>query len=216
MIWAKGNKVMNYALDLGLISMREYKELLIKQNLLLGRRILLENIDDNFAFFVKMGIDTVRQMNKNLSTPTKIADLSASSGISKLYLVILKREIGSLVQKPVPINNFPSIDSKLLSSLNSSGIKTSKDYWEIKQDLSDDLFCLCDLVRINGVGPIAAKAFFESGYKSVKDVAAANAAVMLAKVSAVNEEKHYYKAKLGQKDMQFCIDFARLINKYSN
>ena len=50
---------------------------------------------------------------------------------------------------------------------------------------------------------------------SVSDVAAADAAAMLEKVSVVNEAQHYYKAKLGLKDMQFCIDFALLLNKYA-
>ncbi len=94
-------------------------------------------------------------------------------------------------------------------------MKTSKEYWVTKHDLSDELFCLCDLVRINGVGPVAAKAFYEAGYRSVSDVAASDATVMLEKVSTVNEAQHYFKAKLGQKDMQFCIDFAVLLNKYA-
>lgn len=81
--------------------------------------------------------------------------------------------------------------------------------------MADELFCLCDLVRINGVGPVAARAFYEAGYRSVFKVAIADAAVMLEKVSAVNEARHYYKGKLGQKDMQFCIDFAFLLNKYA-
>ena len=93
-------------------------------------------------------------------------------------------------------------------------MKTSKDYFDRLQDSSDELFCLCDLVRINGVGPVAAKAFFEAGYRSVADVAGANAPVMLEKVSAVNDIRQYYKAKLGEKDMQFCIDFALLLDKY--
>ena len=81
--------------------------------------------------------------------------------------------------------------------------------------MSDELFCLCDLVRINGVGPVAARAFYEAGYHSASEVAAAYAEDMLEKVSAVNETHHYYKAKLGIKDMQFCIDFALLLNKYA-
>ena len=113
------------------------------------------------------------------------------------------------------LSSFPNSDIKLLENLSAVGIKNSKDYWELKQDPSDDLFCLCDLVRINGIGPVAARAFFEAGYKSINDVAAADAANMLARVTIVNEIKCYYKAKLGQKDMQFCIDFALLLQRYS-
>ena len=77
------------------------------------------------------------------------------------------------------------------------------------------MFCLCDLVRINGVGPLAARAFYEAGYQSALDVSEADPQEMLEKVSEVNEIHRYYKARLGIKDMQFCIDFARLLKKYA-
>jgi len=206
---------MKYNLDLERLFVQEYKTLLKQQNLLPGRRILLLEIDENFTVFESMEINTVAQLKKSLSTPAKIADIIAVSGITEEYLVILKREIGSLVQKPVPLSGFPDIDPSLVAKLGGAGLKTSKEYWESKQDFSDELFCLCDLVRINGVGPIAARAFYEAGYQSVYDVAVADVAAMLEKVSVVNEAQHYYKAKLGLKDMQFCIDFALLLNKYA-
>lgn len=207
---------MKYNLDLELLSVQEYKDLLKQQNLLPGRRILWQDIDKNFAVFESRGIKNVAELKRNLSTPAKIVDLGLASGIPEEYLVILKREIGSLEQKPVPLSSFPGIDSSLATKLSGAGLKTSKEYWESKQDLTDELFCLCDLVRINGVGYIAARAIYEAGYRSVSNVAAADAAVMLEKVTVVNEAKCYYKAKLGQKDMQFCIDFALLLNKFTD
>jgi predicted flap endonuclease-1-like 5' DNA nuclease len=101
-----------------------------------------------------------------------------------------------------------------MTKLNDTGIKTSKDYFEHNGAADDELFALCDLVRINGVGAVAARTFFEAGYASAADVASANAAEMLAAVTAVNERKQYYKAKLGEKDMQFCIDSANLLIRY--
>jgi hypothetical protein len=64
------------------------------------------------------------------------------------------------------------------------------------------------------VGAVAAKAFYEAGYRSVAAVARADADVILEKISKVNKAKRYYKAQLGVKDMQFCIDFASLLIKY--
>jgi hypothetical protein len=206
---------MKYNLDLERLSVQEYKALLKQQNLLPGRRILWQDMDKNFALFESRGIKTVAQLKKSLSTPVKIATFAIESGIPEDYLVILKREIGSLEQKPIPLSSFPGIDPSLVAKLDQAGLKTSKDYWEQKPDASDELFCLCNLVRINGVGPVAAKALYEAGYRSVLGVAGADAAVMLGKISAVNAARHYYKAKLGLKDMQFCIDFALLVNKYA-
>jgi hypothetical protein len=207
---------MPYNLDLSAISIPDYQELLKQQNLLPGRRILLEDIDQNFSAFALQGIANIAQLKKQLSSPQKIDSLAATTGISQNYLIILKREIGSLEQKPVPIASFPDVEEAMLSALAERGIKTSKEYYESRSASNEELFCLCDLVRVNGIGAIAAKAFYEAGYRSVSEVAGAEAAAMLKKVSQVNETKGYYKAKLGIKDMQFCIDFATLLIKHSS
>ncbi len=206
---------MKYNLDLECLSVQEYKALLKKQNLLPGRRVLWQNIDKNFALFENQDIETVAHLKKALSTPAKIQAFTDDTGIPENYLVILKREIGSLEQKPVPLASFPGINPSQIETLNEAGLKTSKDYFEHSKVISDELFFLCDLVRINGVGPVAAKAFYEAGYRSVSDVARADAAVILEKVSAVNKIRRYYKAKLGLKDMQFCIDFASLLVEHA-
>ncbi len=206
---------MKYNLDIESISVQSYKDILKKQNLLPGRRILLQNIDKNFSLFESRLIKNVAELKKALSSPQKITAFAAESGIAEDYLVILKREMGSLEQKPVLLASFPDIDPSLVKALNQAGIKNSKDYWEQNSSVKDELFCLCDLVRINGVGPVAAKAFYEAGYCSVSDISGADAEVLLERVSAVNEIRHYYKAKLGIKDMQFCIDFAQLLNNMS-
>lgn len=206
---------MGYSLDLERLPVQEYKGLLKQQNLLPGRRILWQDIDKNFTLFESKDIKSVADLKKSLSTPKKIIDFATENGISEEYLVILKREIGSLNQKSVPLSEFPGINSLILEKLAESGLRTSKEYWDQKPDKPDEIFSLCDLVRINGVGPVAARAFYAAGYHSASEVAAAYAEDMLEKVSAVNEVHHYYRAKLGIKDMQFCIDFALLLEKYA-
>ena len=205
---------MNYNLDLERLSVQEYRELLKKQNLLPGRRLLWQNIEQNFALIEGQNIKTIAELRKRLSTSVKIAAFARASGISEDYLVVLKREIGSLEQKPIALASFPGINPSLIAQLNQAGLKTTKDYFEYRQAESDELFCLCNLVRINGVGSAAARTFYEAGYRSVADVARADAATMLEKVSAINERERYYNARLGQKDMQFCIDFAALLEQY--
>ncbi|NLB28346.1 MAG: hypothetical protein GX819_05310 [Clostridiaceae bacterium] len=206
---------MKYSIDLESLPIYEYKALLKQQNLLPGRRILWQGIEENFAFFERQGIKSIAELKKRISSPKKIATFASKSGISEEYLVILKREIGSIEQKPVSLSDFPGIDGSLLDQLSELGLITSKDYWNQKQSFTDELFCLCDLVRINGVGPLAARAFYEAGYQSALDVSEADPQEMLEKVSEVNEIHRYYKARLGIKDMQFCIDFARLLKKYA-
>lgn len=206
---------MPYNLELADLSIPDYKELLKNQALLPGRRILWQDIDVRFSAIARQGISEVARLKSQLSSPKKIASLSEATGIPSDYLTVLKREIGTLVQKPVPLASFPGVDEALLSGLGERGIKNSKDYYENAPLDDGELSGLCDLVRINGVGPVAARAFFEAGFRSTSQVAIADAKDMLAKVSAVNDKKHYYKAKLGEKDMQFCIDFAAVLARYS-
>ncbi|MPM46906.1 hypothetical protein SDC9_93613 [bioreactor metagenome] len=205
---------MQYNLDLSKISIDDYKELLRNQNLLPGRRVLWENLDESFLKIHELDVENIEQLRKILSTPQKLADFATRSGIPADYLVILKRELGSLEQKPLMLSDFPGISPEKIAELAALSIKTSRDYLERYFNHEDEISCLCDLVRINGIGPVAARAFYEAGYHSVRAIAEAQAADMLAKVTAVNIEKGYYKASLGVKDMQFCIDFAGLLIQY--
>jgi len=202
---------MKYNLDLDRITLEDYKEILKKQNLLPGRVCLLENIDQHFALLKKKNLLTVSQLKQALSSAQKIVAFASASGIPEKYLTILNRESGSLIQKSVSLDSFPDIEASLTSRLAQNGLKNTKEYFESNPAEKNELFCLSDLVRINGVGPVAAKTFYEAGYRSVEDVARADAAEMLEKTNEVNRVRQYYKANLGIKDMQFCIDFAKIL-----
>ncbi len=67
------------------------------------------------------------------------------------------------------------------------------------------MHCLCILVRINRIGPVAVKAFYDAVYKSVSDVACADAVSMLEKVPDINKIKQYYKANKGSKKCCFAL-----------
>ena len=218
---------MGYSLDLSKISIDAYKEILKNQYLLPSRKILHQDMDSSFDAIHSYQIKNLGELKSALSTSQKLGAFSEKSGLSKDYLTILRREIGSIEPKTVLLKEFPETDEKATVSLAATGIKSSKDYYEfynslkdnkeitqkisISEEKSHELYCLCDLARINGVGAVAAKSFFDAGYKSVYDVANTTAEKMLERVLEVNDIKQYYKAKLGTKDMQFCIDFARVI-----
>jgi len=205
---------MGYTLPLEQISLADYQQLLQKQNLLPGRRMLHEQLEARFSLLADAGLTSAAQLAQALATPNKLSALAAKTGISEEYLTLLRRELGSLSQKPVPLADFPGYEKAQIQLLADSGIHNSREYWENPVDREGVLFALCDLVRINGVGAVAARAFFEAGFGSVSAVAGALASDMLKRVSAVNEKEGYYKAKLGEKDMQFCIDYARLLEQY--
>ena len=205
---------MGYHPDLSRIPIEDYAAILKRQNLLPARRMLLDGIDAHFAALRAQDIASLAQLRQALSTPKKLGSLAQASGIPENYLTMLRRELGSLEQKPVLLSDFPDIDPALLSTLGAEGIRTSRDLWERNPAVPAELTGLCDLVRINGVGARAAKAFYAAGFCAARDVAAANAVDMLRRVSAVNAQQGYYQAKLGEKDMQFCIDAAKLLLRF--
>ena len=204
---------MGYSVDLTKISINKYRDVLKKQNLLPGRRMLLENLDENFKRIANEDVHNLSELKSSLSSKQRLSAFAAKIGLSEDYLTILKREMGSMEQKPVPLSDFPGISGDTTSALLNKGIKTSKDMYEagVKGDEYHELNSLCNLVRINGVGAVAAKTLYEGGYKSVADIAGAKAEELLDGMNVVNADKKYYKANLGEKDMQFIIDAANLI-----
>ncbi|MFZ5644823.1 MAG: DUF4332 domain-containing protein [Bacillota bacterium] len=218
---------MSYGVELNSISLFEYKEMLKKKDLLPGRRILQDNIDDKFERLFACGITNLDELYKSMSNPQKHKSLLTKTGISNEYITILKREIGSFIQKPVPIADFPGILPDVKNKLFERSIKTSKDVYELSNGFRElniicniagiskkealELFSLCDMVRINGVGAVFSRILFEAGFKRITDIANEDAAEMLKKVSEINSKKKYTKAKLGKKDMQFCIEYAKVL-----
>ena len=217
---------MGYTLDIKKIPIEKYQSIIKKQDLLPGRRLLLTDIDHRFEKIAAAGVASVHDLKNSLSTPSRLSSFSQKTGIPEDYLVILKRELSSLEQKPVPLSAFPGIGADSIARLEAAGLKSSKDFFDkvaeggmssvceatgLNESIVAEFSALCNLVRINGVGPAAAKTFCESGYTSIAHVAGADAGTLLERVQAVNDDKRYYQAKLGLNDMQFVIDGANLI-----
>lgn len=216
---------MGYVPDLNRLSIEAYKEILKNQYMLPSRKILHQDMDRCFDAILRCSITNLAELKSALSSKEKLGAFADRSGLSEEYLVILRREINSIEPKAVLIKEFPDIEESTLAKLSVNGIKSSKDYYEryekdreelilitsICIDKVEELYCLCDLVRINGVGAAAARSFYEAGYRSVRDIADTTSEAMLDRVGAVNIDNRYYKVKLGVNDMQFCIDYAGII-----
>jgi hypothetical protein len=102
---------MRYNPDLNRITLDAYRGHLKRQTLLPSRRLLLDDVDEQFARIQSQGIATVAALLKALSSPAKIEHFAAQSGVSARYLTILKREIGTLKPKVVPLREFPGVDA---------------------------------------------------------------------------------------------------------
>ncbi len=218
---------MGYEINLSCLSLMEYKEILKKYGLIAGRRILKDAIDEKFERLFGYGINNIAQLAEHMGSPQRLEELAAGTGLQLEYLMVLKREIASIVQKPVLISDFPYISQELFEKLAENGIETSRDFYEISGGCKDkraicektgiseyaalELCSLCDLIRINGVGPVLARVLFEAGFKGVCDIAAGDTEDILEKISEINDACNYTRVRPDRKEIQFCIEYARLI-----
>ncbi len=214
-----------YSINLSRLSLKAYKDHLLSIDLLPSRRVLLDSIDANISAIADRGIDDIGALIQVVSTPKKLSALSQLTSISEDYLKVLKREIGSLQPKSIPLSEFDMLSSDQLEKLKNAGLRSSKDLFEVYPDIDEStidknsgekLYALCGLVRINGIGALAAKILFEAGYTSVADIASGDAQDMAEKFNAINDEKNYYDGqRLGTKDMTYCIVHAKMLVQYS-
>jgi len=200
------------------------KHLIIDRELFPARRILQQGVDENFSIISNKGIGNLKQLNATLATNDKVKSFSKSSGIDVEYLVQLKREANSFLSKPVKLIAFPDVDISLVQALENLQIKQSKHYFEwvqqkgllkIAQILKFDkdtlleLFCLCDLSRIWGVGPIFARLVYSVGIHSVQDFVKADPVLAYKSFMKANTKLQLTKALFIDSDIVFCNRMAK-------
>jgi hypothetical protein len=213
-----------YFIDIERISLKKYRTILEKSELLPGRRILYEKTKERFELLEQNGISNLLQLVQALKTSDKIKKLSKETNIPTDYLTILRREVNRLLPKPVSISDFPDVDKSMITKLDKRGIKNTLQLFDqcdtkkkrtalakeaeiLITDL-EELTKLSDLSRIWGVGPIFCRIFYETGANTVNKVSIANAAELHKQLMTINENKNYTKAKFTIKDVQLCIDIA--------
>ena len=111
--------------------------------------------------------------------------------------------------------------------LKSRGIKNTKDLFEqVQTDQQQarlaestgipvyrlkELFTLCDLSRITGVGGIFARVVYEAGIRSTVEFARTEISTQLSSYRAVIEKYRYAAGKLGEEDISYGINYAKVI-----
>jgi hypothetical protein len=206
---------MKYSVDLSKLTLERYRDILEHQTLLPSRVLLQTNLHARFAWLKANGFETIDSLKKALDKPKVLETLAEGDIERKEYLVLLRREIGSLEPKTVALELFPTISSDVILQAKEQGIHTSKECYETNLPMDPRLRSFCDLVRINGVGPVAAALFYHAGYHSVSSIAAAEATFMLERFEAANAALALYQGRIGLKDVQFCIDAAKFMNSLS-
>lgn len=215
---------IKYFTDLENYSLSTYQELLKNIELLPGRRLLAEKLDERFALLEKQGLKNLSQLAEALKSNQKIKQLAAAVGIPETYLVILKRELNRLLPKSVMLREFPGVSQAMIQQLKKKGILSTIQLLDhvdssakrkalaetISQPLSDveEITRLTDLSRIWGVGPVFCRIFWETGCDTVRKVAKSNARELFDQLTQINKTKKYTKAKFTLKDVSLCINIA--------
>lgn len=219
----------NYYIPLDEISLEEYEKTIESKELLPGRIILKDDLHENFNKIGSQEIKNLAELLNQLKTKKKIQEFSKETRIKDAYLTVLRREINSYIPKPVKISSFPGIKTEHIESLASIGIKNSKNMFDLVKTNNDleelvkranvpfiklkEISYLSDLVRISGVGPVFARMILDTGTNYAADMAEKNSKQLFKELVNVNNEKNYTKAKFTQKDVQYCIDFAKKLPK---
>lgn len=217
----------SYSIDPSLISLDEFREMTAGKDMLPGRIMLQEQMEERFTVLKESGITHLGELFQILSSKSKIEEYSKRTGLPVAYLTLLKRETGSYLAKPFPLSDFPGIPFEYIELLKSRGLKNARDLFEKVQtekqqtELStttgipayrlQELFYLCDLSRITGVGGIFARILYEAGIRSAKAFAHTEVTTILERCRHIIEKYAYEAGKLGEKDIQYGINYAKVI-----
>jgi hypothetical protein len=214
----------NYFIDTDKFSIDKFRNILLTKEILPGRIILKENLDERFDLLKTKKIKTLSDLLETLKTKQKVDKFSNDTGLSVEYLTILRREANSYLSVPVKLIDLPFVETDIINKLELQGIKDSKQLFENAAKLKDrqklsenhnlpfdelsELVCLCDLVRITGVGPVFARIIFDSGICTVKDFLSYDAIELLERLTKTNSEKGLTKSKFTLKDIEYCIELG--------
>lgn len=217
----------SYSIDPVLISLDEFRELTSGREMLPARVMLQEQMEERFAILKESGMQNLENLLAKLSTKTKIGEFAQRTGLSTDYLVLLRREAASYLARPFPLSDFPGIPFEYIELLKSRGLKNTRKLYEqvqteeLQADLSantgipayrlKELFSLCNLSRITGVGGIFARVLYEADIRSAEEYACTDASILLERCRHIIEKYGYPAGKLGEKDMQYGINYAKVI-----
>lgn len=219
---------MDYYVDADKTSLDKLQKRIEETDLVPSRRLLLENIVENFKKLKKNGYLTFADLRKDLKNAKNIPSVANETGINSEYLTLLRREIESYFPKTFPLKIFNWLPQKDIIKLEKQGykntailfgvLKSPQNIEKISTDLGidirivDELSRLVNLTRIQWTSPLAARMLVSAGYNNVKSVAKANADKLCDELDKVNKENNYFKGKIGLRDVKRLIKASSYVS----
>ncbi len=219
---------MSFSIDFSRISLDQYREQLLRRNLIPSRMILKDEADTHFNAFKNSKIETVEELFFRINNKKAKTELLQDKNINDKYLDVLLRELKSVKSKPLKLKEFSWISSSVINKIENTGILNTQIMYEKlgkaknraqflrENDLKEkdiiDLLKLSDLTRIQWVNSTFAHVLFASGFDTVEKVSKATYEDLYRKVMLKNEEIKLYKGKIGLNDMKLCIEAAGFLD----
>jgi len=213
-----------FFINLSSITLKSYLKMLKETELMPGRKILHEKIDDRFTALRELGIKNLEELIDKLKSSKSLKSTAELTGIPADYLVMLKREMRQMLPKPVPLSEFPFTDDNMIKALKKKGINTTLQLFEhcdkagkreeLARELKLDKFKLkelmklADLSRIWGFGPVFCWMFCEIKCDTVSKVAEADPVVLFETLEELNRIKNYTRVKFTLKDVVSSVRIA--------
>lgn len=213
-----------YTIDLQKISLDEFSGILKSVDLLPGRRILLNDLDQVIDRFKLQGINNLSDLQTLLKKKRVYAELAGTIQVTEAYLVVLNREVNSYISKPPDLTKLDVFTVSELENLKEQQISNAKElYQKLQSKVSrekigentkipleklEKALQTVDLLRVNGVGPVFAGLLQEMGIRSVHELVEKPAQILLDSYQHLNEEKGFSLPNLGLKDINYCQRFA--------
>ena len=218
-----------YYLDLMSFTLEKFKILLLSEEMIPSRRILLEDTDECFNILHEMGVYSLQDLISTLGCKQKRENFSHRSGLSLNYLTILWREAKSYHPKVVYFREIPGLKDADIDVLARIGITHSRHLFRRAQtenqraQLSDitgiptarllEMVRLSDLARVRGLGPAFVRLFYEIGVDSIVSLARSDPGQLFKKAHALNQTGKFTKVIPPLKDFEQYIRMAQDLPK---
>jgi len=211
----------HYHIDSEQFSLDQFKESIRAREMIPSRVSLKEDLDERFQILADFGITNHQELMDVLKTKPKIEEFSEKSDLSVEYLTLLNREAKSYLPNPVRLDKFPGVGVQTVQKLEAEGITNTRHMFYAAKDETDreqlskdtgvaieeitELYCLSDLSRAYGVGPVFARLIYDVGITSMQEFVECSAKDFIR----IYEEKTQKKADFSVDEIQFSIELAR-------
>jgi transcriptional regulator with XRE-family HTH domain len=218
-----------YYMNIKNFSLDKFKQILKTEEMLPARQILKDDIEERFEVLFSMGVHNLGDLIDALKTRQKVEDFAQRSGLSREYLIILRREARSFKPKVVPLREILGVDEENVDKLASAGIIHSKHLFEHGRTRAEreklsaasgipiekllELVKLSDLARIRGLGGAFVRLFYEAGADTIEKLSRWNPEELFQAVRGVNAEREITKWVPSLKDVRQYVEMANELAK---